>query len=626
MTANDVLTQPQVSDGTGPRPTSGSYRLFAVAVVATYLCLGLVAYGPSLPEIDQRVFGSLGDYNLFIWFLGWAPHAVLHGLNPFFSNSMFAPAGVNLAQNTEGPLLGWVLAPVTLTYGPIAAANLLMVVAMPISASAAFFVCWKWQIWGPAAAVGGLIYGFSPYMVGQALGHPVLIFVPLPPLIVWTLVSILQGKGPDRRLGLQLGLLLAAQYLISPEIFSSMLVIVGVGLGLVALRFPHRAIRMGRTAIPPIAIGAGVCLVLLAYPIWMLTAGPEHVSGATYVLNNPYHSDLLSFIIPSPMQTVSLGLNRNDAGLLAFGSPIEAGGYIGIPVLIVAGVLTWRSRRSARMQLALALFLSCAILSLGPFLYIKGHSTHIPLPFWIMGHVPLLSNLLPVRFTYEMSACLAAIFAFALDDVHRSFRSNRMTSIKGTTLPVVASVVVGLVVVVLIASQLPRWPYAYSQAPKLPASLSRIIPKGAPVAITYPHAYGSQSTLPLLWQAEAGYSFRILGGYAFHPNLQDKGSDIPNPLEPNDLQNFLVLSEFLDSPTERYLLGSHGSLPPPPITPSLIAATRATLSRYDVRLIVVDRSYPHSKGVMKLFRRTLGPPTLSEGQFSLWKVGRTSSQ
>ena len=44
----------------------------------------------------------------------------------------------------------------------------------------------RWRIWGPAAALGGLVYGFSPYMVGQATGHPVLLFLPLPPFIVWT--------------------------------------------------------------------------------------------------------------------------------------------------------------------------------------------------------------------------------------------------------------------------------------------------------------------------------------------------------------------------------------------------------------------------------------------------------
>ena len=346
MTADTALTRPQMSGARESLASRGD-RLFSTVVVVVYVCLGLIAYGPSLPQIDHRVYSGLGDYSLFIWFLGWAPHAVVHGLNPFFSNAMFAPTGVNLAQNTEGPLLGWLLAPVTLTAGPIAAANLLMILAMPISAIAAFVVLRKWRIWGPAAAVGGLVYGFSPYMVGQALAHPVFLFVPLPPFIVSTLVSILQANGHDRRLGVQLGLLLAAQYLISPEVFTSFCIVTGLGVIFAALKFRRGAFQVGRAVILPIGLALAVCLLVLAYPIWMLLAGPQHVSGSTYSINNPFHSDLLSFVVPGSMQRVTLGMNPTDAGFLSLGTPVEAGSYVGIPVLIVAAFLIWRSRRSA---------------------------------------------------------------------------------------------------------------------------------------------------------------------------------------------------------------------------------------------------------------------------------------
>ncbi len=308
---------PKVTTVTMSRLAGGKQTLFSAAVMGAYLCLGLIAYWTSLPGIGHRVFSGVGvgDYSLSIWFLGWAPHALIHGLNPFFSNAMFAPAGVNLAQNTEGPLLGWVLAPIGLTWGPIVAANVLMVLAMPISAGAAFVVFRKWRIWSPAAALGGLLYGFSPYMVGQALAHPVLLFVPLPPLIVSTLVEILLRRGADRKLGMQLGLLLAAQYFISPEVFASLALIVGIGLALVVVRNPGRALQVVQVVIRPIGIAFAVCVVLLAYPVWMLLAGPQHVSGATYPLVNAYHNDLLSFVIPGPLQRVSLGTQAFRAAI-----------------------------------------------------------------------------------------------------------------------------------------------------------------------------------------------------------------------------------------------------------------------------------------------------------------------
>ena len=99
-------------------------------------------------------------------------------------------------------------------------ANLLMVLAMPMSASAAFMVLRKWEVWRPAAALAGLIYGFSPYMVGESLGHLSLVFLPLPPLIALTVVSIAKKQGSPLWLGTRLGLLVTAQFLISPEVLA----------------------------------------------------------------------------------------------------------------------------------------------------------------------------------------------------------------------------------------------------------------------------------------------------------------------------------------------------------------------------------------------------------------------
>ena len=278
------------------------------------------------------------------------------------------------------------------------------------------------------------------------------------------------------------------------------------------------------------------------------------------------------------------------------------------------------------MQIASVLFVSCAVLSLGSFLNVGGHSTHVPLPFWIVSHTPFLNNLLPVRISFEMCACLAGIFAFALDDLRQTSRSIRKSATNSTTRPFAAALATGVVLVVLIATQLPRWPYGSNEAPMLPKTLSTAIPKGDPVALTYPYAYGSRSTLPLLWQASERYSFRILGGYSFHPAGHGHGSAIPNALYPNDLQVFLTFSEFWNTPVEKFILGKYTPSAPPPVTPNLVAATRTFLSKYHVQVIIVDRNYWQSMGAMKLFRHDLGEPTVSEGAFSMWNISKDSSR
>ena len=197
-----VVTTSVATEQAAPR-VLGRRRLpaFSVAVIVGYFLLGVVPFWPVYPGISQRPFGTFPDYTLSVWFSGWVSHALAHGLNPFFSDAIYAPTGVNLAQNTESPLLGLMTAPIAMIASPMVRVNLLMVLAMPISAGATFVVLRKWQVWSPAAALGGLIYGFSPYMVGQSLSHVVLIFLPLPPVIALTVVSILQRRGSPHRLG-----------------------------------------------------------------------------------------------------------------------------------------------------------------------------------------------------------------------------------------------------------------------------------------------------------------------------------------------------------------------------------------------------------------------------------------
>ncbi len=63
---------------------------------------------------------SSSDPGTYVWALASWPYAVLHGLNPFFTHLIFAPAGVNLVANDAlAPGAGLIAAPITLTAGPM---------------------------------------------------------------------------------------------------------------------------------------------------------------------------------------------------------------------------------------------------------------------------------------------------------------------------------------------------------------------------------------------------------------------------------------------------------------------------------------------------------------------------
>jgi hypothetical protein len=607
--------------------TSSSERRWgwlSLLVVLAYLTLGVIAYGPAIPDLNGKLTGVDGDFIQSVWFIGWVPHALDHWLNPFFSGAMYAPGGVNLADNTASPLLGLLTYPVSRLLSPLASANLLMVSAMPLSATAAFVVLRKWNVWGPAAAIGGAIYGFSPYMVGQGFGHVELMFIPIPPLIALTIEEILHRRGDLRWLGIQLGALVSVQFLISPEVTA----VVGL-LSLVALvciAVSHRSARrtMADGLLQPVIVAFGVAALVLAYPVWMLVAGPQHFPGPTQPVSNPYYNDMATFVIPGPLQRVSFGLESQWSGPLAF-NPTEDGGYIGIPLLVLAAVFAWHSRRRARMQLTVVLLAVSGVLSLGSSLYVGGKATHVPLPFAVLQRTPLLNDILPSRISFATSAFLAAVIAFGLDEWHLRPRPARHDRFRvGRGQPAAAPLLALLTLVALVVSQLPLWPYPITStsastspsASALPARVERAIPRGDPVTITYPYT-ANPVLQSLLWQSASDYKFSILGGYARRADsggnrrLSEAGPTL-SPMNPPEPQKFLSALSYAG------LTGAHPSAEESRLSPRLLQSTRTTLARLRVQVVIVARTWGGALPVLALFREVLGPPDHTVDSYSLW--------
>jgi len=555
-----------------------------------------------------------------LWELAWEHYALLHGLNPFFSHAMFVPGGFNLGMNTATPLLGLLTTPLAPILSPVAILNLIAVLAMPLSAMSAFFVLRRWNVWLPAAAIGGLVYGFGPNTVGQNLDlHIYLTFIPLPPLIAATVVAIIQRRAISWRLGLLLGVLFSAQYLIMPEVAAYVVIIGLAAVVFVAIRRPALVRELAIPVGSSVVIAGFVALVLLAYPVWMLVAGPQHVPTPPHPPDNPYDkNDLLNFFVPGPTQRVSFGM-RSLGDQVVDRLITGESSYIGIPVVLVVSYLVYRCRRVTRVQLSLALLLLCAVLTLGPHLVVDGRSTDIPLPFLILDHIPLFNSIDPPRMAFGVDTCLAALIAFSLDKLSRDeWTSLRPGARRWWGTPQLRNGFLAAgALVVLAVTLLPQWPYGTTPAATLPTQIRRAIPAGEPIALTYPYATYFH-VQPMVWQVNDDFDFRLLGGYGFHPwpKSADPSGYIgldrplePVPMSPAGLQRFLANQEGVT------LYG-----PQPPLTSSLVAVTRATLSKYDVKVVIVDRSAAGSGPVATLFQRALGRPTTTAGSFVLWDV------
>jgi hypothetical protein len=172
-----------------------------------------------LPHLATRTLGGgQGDPGIFIWWLNWVPYAITHGLNPLRTNYLDAPGGVNAMWNTSVPALGVVFVPVTLAFGPIAAFNVAGILGPPLSVWAA----WWWlrrHVHDVAAAIGGLVFGFSPFVIAHShAGHLQFTWLVMLPIILMLVEDLLwRSPRPIWPRAPLLGLAVAVQLSIGAE-------------------------------------------------------------------------------------------------------------------------------------------------------------------------------------------------------------------------------------------------------------------------------------------------------------------------------------------------------------------------------------------------------------------------
>ena len=201
---------------------------------------------------------------------------------------MFHPGGINLLAQTSVEGLSLPLVPVTWIWGPVASLNVASTLAPALTAFFAFVVIRRWAPWTPAAFVGGLLYGFSPFVLTSlAFGHLMTAALMLLPLILAVLDEILiRQRHSWVWSGVALGLLVFGQFFLSSELLALCAVLVVICLVvLVATPLVLRPAEV-RRLVPHAAKGLGVgfvvSVVLLAWPVWFALAGPAHLSGLVW--------------------------------------------------------------------------------------------------------------------------------------------------------------------------------------------------------------------------------------------------------------------------------------------------------------------------------------------------------
>ena len=102
-------------------------------------------------------------------------------------------------DNTTMPLLGILGFPITVLFGPIATFNVLIDLAIFASAMSFYVMARRFVSWWPAAFVGGLAYGFSPFTAATANAHLFLLFQAVPPLVILFVDRFLRSSESSPR-------------------------------------------------------------------------------------------------------------------------------------------------------------------------------------------------------------------------------------------------------------------------------------------------------------------------------------------------------------------------------------------------------------------------------------------
>ena len=467
-----------------------------------YLALGFVLWIHAWSDgATTHTLCGCGDPALFLWFFQWPATALSHGQNPFFSTAMFHPSGVNLLAQTSVTGLSLPLVPVTWIWGPVASLNVASTITPALTAFFAFVVIRRWAPWTPAAFVGGLFYGFSPFVLTSLeFAHLMTAALMLLPLILALLDEILvrQRHSPVGA-GVALGLLVFYQFFLSSEVLAlcAVLVVVCVAVLVVAARIadPDGLRRRAPHAAQGLGVGLLVGVVLLAWPVWFALDGPGHLSGLVWrnlnAIGGYTPSGFVSASYPSHGGDIYLTLGGYE------GSPLASSGYLGWSFLavLVAGVAGfWRDRR---LWFFGFLFVLSGVLSLGPR---RGWWV----PEQIFDRLPVLENVIEQRFMAVGFLAAAVLLAIILTHVHEWVPDWR---------GLLSALAVAVVALFPIATTfVPKLPFAMRPVilPRWYANVAPTLPSGR-VLLSYPAPFsGIQSAMS--WQAVNRMHYSQAGG------------------------------------------------------------------------------------------------------------------
>jgi len=623
----DTLIEPSVRPGRPKHARRARRRLDGHAVVSTavvvtiYLALAVAVFWHIWSDHPSSTTLASGDPFQAAWYMNWWPFAFGHGLNPLHTYYSNYPWGVNVLSQTSMATLGILGAPVTALFGAVLTFNMWSTIALAGSATTMYFFTRRLTDWRPAAFVAGLLFGFSPYVIAQSVGHMNLSFVVLLPLIFMLLYDIVVvQRGRPWVKGVVLAALIVGQYFVEAEILATTAMVAAIALVVVCI-VGRRSLR---SHLPYAARGLGWALaisaVVLVFPLWYSLLGPGHISGPVQLVPQGYRADLLGPIVPdhferlAPASLVNIGQHFAN-------SEVENGSYLGITLVLVLAVGAVVLRRSKVVQVTVLTAAAAFVLSLGarlavyhaPALGPHGAAGRIPLPEALLARLPVLSNIEPARFALYVALFAALLLAVIVDRLYAAVRGGEVARGLGRLVgPAVAGGgICAVLSVAVFVPLVPTVPFAGVESVTPPAYFQSVgylgsVPAGS-AALEYPMPSGDQPT-PIVWAAQTGPRFKAPGSIWPVPGFDGKVAFEPD------------IGYVVDTPVTRAMVELYRGTPPPQ-TPAERAALLAELRAWHIESVIAFPTGTQPGQVAPFFTWLLGrPPDTTSGALAWYRL------
>ncbi|SCG15033.1 Predicted membrane protein [Micromonospora echinofusca] len=424
-------TSPSLAPSPAPPPRVVRHRRADLTVALVALALAVwVTSGLWRDPNTRTITVNSSDQALFEWLLAFGGHAVTHGDNPLFTYLVNVPDGVNLAVNTSITVYAVLFAPLTYLIGPPATFLVILTLNLAATALAWYWLLSRHLLRSPlAAAVGGLFIGFSPGMVSHANAHLNWTAGWLVPLLIWRTFALRRSRHPLRD-GAILGAVVAVAFSIAAEGLFFTALALGVFVAVWALHPAHRA--EARAVLPTFLRGLGVTAVvagvLLAYPLWLHFAGPQRFHGTGF--DAVIHSEDVVAYAAYPRRSLA---GEAGLGTQLAPNPTEENSFFGIPLLLLTVacfVMLWRRADAGRRATLWALGVTAAVftvLSFGPVAKVDGRRVDLPMPFDLLGHLPVVNAALPARLALIVAPVIGVLLAYAVEELRADPPRRRRT-------------------------------------------------------------------------------------------------------------------------------------------------------------------------------------------------------